>query len=168
MKITGILVPQDDEQPLQKVEFERGDIRTMQGYVGGTFDVIDIDNPPASIWFDDEGKIKAEWTPNRRATLMLWVHSSAFRNFDVVAGNALLTGPPDKNGDTTSAPDHLLKLLFERCTLKVEVQTEEDGPWNGNEQWFADWESAYIYAVQLAERWSLVKEVRVVEVEQPE
>jgi Domain of unknown function (DUF3846) len=167
VKITGILVPQDEEKRIQKVEFESGDIDAMRAYIHGPLEVVNFDNPPTTIWCDEEAKFKDGWRPNRRVTLLLWVHSSAFRGFEVIAGDVLLTGRADKNGDTTSVSDQLLKLLFKLNALRIEVQTEKNGPWDTNGQWYSDWESAYIAAVHLAERWSLVKEVRVVEVEQP-
>lgn len=166
MQITGILIPQDEEKRIQKVYFESGNVEIMRNYIHGPLEIVNFDNPPTTIWCDEEAKFKQGWRPNRRITLLLWVHSSAFRNFEVIAGDVLLTGHADENGNTMGAPDQLLKLMFERNALRIEVQTKEDGPWNTNGQWYSDWESAYIDAVQLAERWSLVKEVRVVDAEQ--
>ncbi|MCA1565855.1 MAG: DUF3846 domain-containing protein [Acidobacteria bacterium] len=162
MKIRGILVPQDEEKPLSVVEFEQGDIRAMQGYVGGTFDVIDIDRPPASIWVNDEGKLIQGWTPNRRATILLWIHASDFRGKDVIAGDALITGRPNDDGDTLGVPHELGKLLFEASAYRIEVQTEEGGPWTGNKMVYPDWFITYVAAAHLIHHWHSVVHVRVV------
>lgn len=162
MKITGILIPEDVDEPIKKIEFDRNDIKTMQGYVGGNFDVIDLDRPHCSIFFGDESKLIHDWHANRRATWILWLHKSEFRRMDVIAGDTFITGPPDKGGNTKSVPAELLTLLFDTSLFKVEVQTEEDGEWSGNGLEFTQWEEAYQYALRLADRWTAVLHLRVV------
>lgn len=162
MKITGILIPEDMDKPIEKIEFDRSDIKKMQGYVGGNFDVIDLDRPHCSIFFGDESKLTSDWQANRRATWLLWLHKSEFRRMDVIAGDAFITGPPDKGGNTKSVPGELLTLLFDTSRFKVEVQTEEGGEWSGNELEFAEWGEAYQYALRLADRWIGALHVRVI------
>jgi hypothetical protein len=49
--------------------------------------------------------------------------------------------------------------------FKVEVIADDSGRWCGNERVFATREAAEIYAVDLARRWTLVREWRVVQIE---
>jgi hypothetical protein len=51
--------------------------------------------------------------------------------------------------------------------FKVEVIADNSGRWCGNERVFATREAAQTYAVDLASRWTLVREWRVVEAEPP-
>jgi hypothetical protein len=50
--------------------------------------------------------------------------------------------------------------------FKVEVIADSSGRWSGNERVFATQEAAETYAADLARRWTLVREWRVVETEE--
>jgi hypothetical protein len=164
MKITGILVPEDMDKSLERIEFEQGDIETMQGHVGGNFQLVEINRPNCTLWSGMEAKSCDGWEINRRATLLLWLHATQFRRMDSVAGDAFITGPADPRGNTMSVPEQLVKLLFDTSRFKAEVQTEQDGGWYGNALApdFTNWVEAYNYALQLADRLPSVLHVRVV------
>lgn len=162
MEITGVHIPADMEKPIERVTFEVGDISTMQRYVGGNFEGQNIDRPSARLWFNAEGKFADAWEINRRATWLLWIHKSEFCRMDVIAGDALLTGPADSTGRTMSVPDELIKLLFETSRFTVEAQTRKDGPWHGSGFEFASWEQAYQAGIALTARQTHVRHVRIV------
>jgi hypothetical protein len=50
---------------------------------------------------------------------------------------------------------------------KPEVIADASGKWCGNELRFARFEDAHAYVLDLAQRWTAVREVRVVESEDP-
>lgn len=159
--INGILVPVDEEKPVELVELEAGDFRAIQSFVGGTFQCLDLERPDATLFISDEGKINGSEL-NRRSTIMLWVHDSRFREQDTVAGDALILGTPDQDGNTQSVPDVLVNLLFHTAEYRYLVQTNGSDEWNGNGVRCANWLEAYSEALKLAQRWSLVQEVTVV------
>ena len=55
-----------------------------------------------------------------------------------------------------------MQLLMETRSYKIEVQTVEDPAWYGNENSFDNYFEAAIYALNLLERWSQVRDVRIV------
>lgn len=159
--IKGVLIPCDEEQPVTLIELERGDYTKWQKHVGGLFDCISVDRPPASLVINDEGKIHG-LPLNRRATLFCWVGNHRFRGVDALVGDCLLVGPVDEEGETMTVPDELLELLFNTEEYKYMVQvTGEDG-WHGNGMRYTDWVEAYEGGVALAERWLKVEQVKVV------
>lgn len=156
-----IVIPCDEERPIEVREIEQGDLSAMQQIVGKYVEVLDIENPSASIWLNEEGK----WTglePNGRATCLLWVHQSDYRERDYLVGNCFITGQPNDEGDTTSAPDQLIDLVTKPGQYKVQVQTLSDDSWSGNGKIFDHWLEAYVWGLGLASRWALVSEIRVI------
>lgn len=163
MKIKGIVVPHDEEQPLSINEFEQGDYQAIQSVVGGTFGVIDILRPaPSSIFIHDEGKIIG-LPLNRRATMLLWASDSQWRGYDIVVGDAFVLGQPDEEGDTMAVPAEVEDLLLHTDEYKIEVQGFGDGgSWSGNALRFKDPFEALNWVLGLADRWTAVDQVRIV------
>jgi hypothetical protein len=156
---TGILIPVDESEEITVIEVN--DFEDYRRVIGGYFQVIDLENPEASLYMDEEGKIKQQ-PVNRRATLLLWAHRSVFRSRDVVCGPSILIGAPDGFGETQDVPDQLLSLLTATSKFKYQVKTINDNEWAGNALTFSDWVEAYNAALGLADRWTLVTEVQVV------
>lgn len=154
----GLVVPADTEQPLELRQFD--DFTEYQRAVDGTFDVIELTNPESSLYLNDEGKLKG-LPANFRATLLLWAHNSAFRHRDFTCGDVVLLGGVDDEGDTLDVPDQLVELLTKTSRFKTQVQTGGDD-WAGNGMTFDTWTSAYNAVLDLAGRWLLVTEVRVI------
>ncbi|WOI90199.1 DUF3846 domain-containing protein [Rhodococcus qingshengii] len=165
MIISGIFIPHDEEEPLRTVEFEQGDYKAIQGFIGGTFGVINIERPAlSSIFVHDDGKIIG-LPLNRRATMLLWASDSKWRHFDAIMGDALVLGIPDDEGETMGVPAELDELLLHTSEYKMEVQTVGDGDsWSGNGLRFSEPFEAYNYVLGLADRWGAVTEVRIVPV----
>lgn len=162
MRINGLLIPQDAGKKVTKVEYDNGDLATIQGYVGGNVGVTDLDEVKTSLWYHDEGKL-IELPINYRATFMLFVYRPEFAMAgDPIVGDVLVTGVPDDEGDTTSVPDELVKLLFE--TKRYHVKWNFIGESQGHRQTivFTDWPTAFEYAYQLARREPKIENVRVV------
>lgn len=156
----GVLIPVDEAEPLRVVDLKN--VSDYQKLIGGWVEVTDLDSPEASIWFDEEGKLK-NLPLNRRASLILWMHNPSFRDRDVVKGPAIVLGPGNEYGETQDVPAELKMLLTVRETLRVEVQTADNGEaWNTNQRRFPDWVDAYNFALALSDRWMAVERVRVV------
>lgn len=158
--VTGVVIPSDiDEQPF-KVEFESGDYKEIQKYVGGHFDVLDTDYL-TSVWVNDDGIIE-NLEMNLRATLYVWLNSKSLRGVQPYFGDILLTGRDPRTNDTATVPNDLLELLFNTKVYKPEFQTEGRPKWVGNAKTFSSyWEAAY-YVLQKAGKWRIVTDMRVV------
>lgn len=157
--VHAIVVPADDALALFKLELN--DINDYQKVVGGLFEVLDLTNPDASIWSNEEGLI-LDLPKNRRASILLWMGNENHRNYTTLRGDCFITGQPDDEGDTTDVPGELAHLLLEVQRFKFEVQTFDDKTaWNSNAQRFDDPFQACIAALMLADKWMSVQQVRL-------
>jgi hypothetical protein len=162
--ITAIVLPADMEQPIRQEQIEPADLDAYQRLVGGNLEVVNLDRPPASLYFNDEGKL-LDLPVNPRATVVLWVHNSAFRGQDVIAGDAFIVGPVDRNANDRTVPEELVTLLFSTQRFRVLIRIEDDEQFYGNLTVFNDWFGAYVNAAELAQRLAQVEDVQVVGVE---
>lgn len=162
--ITGILFPCDEEQPIQRLEFDAENVETIQGMVGGSFEAFNFDSPPASILANDEAML---WSLpfNLRATVLLWQHAKGLRGQAYISGDAVLTGMPDRSGRTKSVPSQLIELLLETETYGVEFLHHPDGPWSRKAITFDGWLEAYNYAIIHEETYATVRSARVIRAE---
>lgn len=161
--IHSVLIPAEEERPLYKVAIEN--LAGMQAAVGGYIEIIDLGPLTASLVLDEEGKL-AQKPINRRATLLFWLLFPSIRHHDVIVGDVLIVGHPDKDGNTTDAPANVVELLFETKSYKAEFQTYDDAnKFNGNRMRFEDYFVAANYALGKAESWSAVQRCRVVPAE---
>ncbi|MBB4910537.1 DUF3846 domain-containing protein [Actinophytocola algeriensis] len=159
--ITAIVIPVELDQPIRQQQLNQHDLDAYRQLVGGHLELVHFVRPPAGMYINDEGKL--DGLPlNHRATALLWAHNSAFRNRDVIVGPAFVVGPADRRGDDTSAPTDLVELLFSTERYRAQVQTGDSSNWYGNELVFTDWLAAYQYVLDLADRWTLVQEVRII------
>jgi Domain of unknown function (DUF3846) len=159
--ITAIVIPVDTGQPIRQQQLHSSDLDAYRQIVGGNIEVLDLNHPFASMYFNEEGKLN-RLRVNHRATTIMWVHNSVFRGHDVIVGPAFLVGPPDRDGHDMTVPDDLVDLLFHTKRYRVQFQTRESREWSGDNQAFIDWFEAYTYGVQLAKSWMQIKEIRVV------
>jgi len=158
--VTGVIIPTDESLAITQHEFN--DLRDYQQAVGGLIEAIDLDSPAMSLFANEEGKLLG-LPINRRATILWWLHSPATYGYDILAGDAVLVGQPDRHGETQSAPPEFVSLLLDAPSFKVEVQTSgPESPWYGNGRRFQDYFSAAMYAADLSHRWTQVTRARVV------
>ena len=161
LKIHSIIIPADNELAMRQAEIGASHLPDYQAVTGGLIELVGLDNPPSSLYFNEEGKL-LELPMNRRATLLLWMHNPAFRMRDVIVGDALMVGSVDSEGYDTSVPDELAKMLFEAKRFRPEVQVYGEDAWHGNQRRFDNWMDAYGYVLDLERRWTQVRDVRVV------
>jgi hypothetical protein len=158
---TAIVIPVELGKPIRQQHLEKSDLDAYRQIVGGNLEVTTLVSPPASLYVNEEGKLNG-LAFNHRATALLWVHNSAYRDRDVLVGPAFILGPPDRRGDDTSAPEYLVELLFDTERYRVQAQTAGSRSWRDHEAVYTDWFEAYQAALELALARALVDEVRVI------
>lgn len=157
---TGVIIPADIESAVRQQQFN--DLHDYQAAVGGLIEAIDLGHPPMSFFANEEAKLIG-LPINQRATALWWLHVPAVYGIDFLAGDVVLIGRPDEEGDTQSAPDEFVRLLLERTTYRVQVQTADSGnAWSGNGRRFDSYFAAAKYAIDLSHRWTQVTAARVV------
>ena len=160
--ITAIVIPADPNEPIRLEEIERSDLAAYRRLVDGNIELVTLERPPASLYFNEEGKL-VDLPLNPRATALLWVHNSAFRQRDSIMGDAFILGPPDRQSYDTTAPEELVRLLLHTERYRVLVQNEGDEQFYGQLRTFDSWFEAYAQGITLAtRRWSQVEEIQVV------
>ena len=158
--VTGIVIPHETRLEIFTHEFS--DLASYQAAVGGYIEPVTIERPRMTIFANEEGKVQ-QLPINRRATYLWWLHSPSVRGHDILVGDVALIGSRGGAGSTTSLPADFIELLLETASYRIEVRTiTEPKDWYGNQARFETYFEAGIYAINLAERWSQVRDVRVV------
>lgn len=158
--VTGLIIPADIDSTPRLQEFHG--LRDYQAAVGGPIEAIDLDSPPMSFFANEEAKLIG-LPINQRASALWWLHVPAVYGFDFLAGDVVLIGQPDEEGETQDAPPEFVRLLLGPATYRVEVQTADSGnAWSGNGQRFSSYFVAALYGADLSHRWTLVTAARVV------
>jgi hypothetical protein len=109
VSITAIVIPADHEQPMRVDQLEEPDYKTYQGLVSGLIEFIDL--PHGGTFCCNEESKLIGLQPNIRATGLLYLLRKEFIGADFIAGDVVLLGQPDEEGDTTSAPDLFVQLI---------------------------------------------------------
>lgn len=105
-----LLIPANSDLPLKLINIKEGDtLEALQNGVGGYIERIPTPTDEINIWGNEEGKI-LNLPVNSRATLF-W--NQIYNNplSDVLVGNVVITGGPDRNGDTTGVPESVIKAM---------------------------------------------------------
>ncbi|ARP71761.1 DUF3846 domain-containing protein [Streptomyces pluripotens] len=159
--LTAIVIPADPAEPARLEQLDKRDVDAFRALVGGHLQVINLERPAATMYLNDEGKL--DGLPfNPRATALLWAHNAAFRDQDVIAGDAFIVGVPDRHGDDTTAPTELVDLLFHTKRYRVLVQGEGDEKFYGHLRPFDSWFEAYGFGVHLVRMFSQLQDVQIV------
>jgi hypothetical protein len=158
--ITAIVIPADSDKPLRREEVSSTDARAYRSLVGGSLQVVHLEEPAASLYVNEEGK-QLDLPLNARATVLLWAHNAAFVGQDWIVGDALLVGPVGRDGADMTAPRAYVSLLLDGRYFGLAVKTAEDGEWQDLGTVFDDVFSVYPLLVTLT-RHKRVKGVRVV------
>ena len=158
--VTGIVIPH--ETRLEVFAHEFSDLTSYQAAVGGYIEPITIQRPRMTLFANEEGKVR-NLPVNRRATCLWWLLSPEARGNDILVGDVALVGSRAGSGSTTDLPADFLDLLLAVQSFKIEVRTvSEPKEWHGNQARFDTFFEAAIYGINLAERWTQVRDIRVV------
>ncbi len=159
--INTIVIPADQEQPLRQQQLDAASLDEYGQLLGGGIEAVGLEHPDTSMYLNHEGKVLG-LPVNLRATLLLWAHQKRVRFEEVIVGDAFLTGPVNHRGHDTDVSDELTRVLFEPGPLRVALRVSGDPGWYGNELRFDDWLAAYSYALNLARRWTVVEDMKLV------
>jgi hypothetical protein len=165
VEITAILIPASQEAPIKRRKLDRN-LAAYQDLVGGKIEPVDLNNPPASMYINEEGKLYG-LPVNMRATHVEWAHNALLREEDIVMGDAFILGPVDRKGNDTSVPQAYIDLLFPPEPFRIEVLARGETIWAGNATTYDTWEQAYIAADSLCRRWTLAEKLRIVPLSAP-
>lgn len=102
----ALIIPADRDQPI-KFTNTTGELKELQALVGGYIQPVFLRQIGATMYVDEEGKLKLGAVVNVRAAEI--VEQYAGRR-EIIMGDALLLGIPDGDGDT-SLPDGLADLF---------------------------------------------------------
>jgi hypothetical protein len=95
-----VIPPQGEPYALQLPEDGNAELRILQQAVEGWIE--GVPNPHGvTVYCNEEGKIKG-LPPNYRATHLF---GAWLQPFDIIAGNVIVCGPPDDEGENTSLED---------------------------------------------------------------
>lgn len=158
--VTGIVIPH--ETRLEVFTHEFTDLTSYQAAVGGYIEPITIQHPRMTLFANEEGKVQ-NLPVNRRATCLWWLLSPEARGNDILVGDVALVGSRGGSGSTVDLSPDFIELLLETPRYQVEVQTiTEPKEWYGNQAQFDTYFEAAVYGINLAERWTQVRDIRVV------
>lgn len=104
--INVVFIPADITQPVEVREVSPH-LGPMQKLIGGHLEVLSLYEPEATLYLDEEGKIKRR-PLNQRATELVQRHSPLRGDF--IVGDVFISGPPDDDGDETSVPTFYVEL----------------------------------------------------------
>jgi Domain of unknown function (DUF3846) len=159
--ITAIVIPTDSREPVRLEQIDRNDLGAYRRLVSGNLEVARLDRPPASLYFNEEGKLLG-YPINLRATTLLWVHNSDFRGRDVIAGPAFIVGAVNRLGDDKTAPEDLIDLLLHTKRYRVQMLAHGSDQWRADDVVITDWTDAYTHGIHIAHSSSVIAEVRAV------
>jgi hypothetical protein len=163
LRVNSIVIPADENSLLRRDRLLVTDIRDYQRVVGGSVQALNLEQPAAGLYCNEDGKL-LNLPVNGRATLLWWMHSKRFRFHDAIVGDALLVGELDERGLDSDVPGELATLLLEATNMRVEIQIRGDEYWLKNQRRFHSWANAYAYALKQVYRSSSIADVRVVPV----
>lgn len=101
-----LYVPANIAEPMEVREIEPT-LDGMKALVGGWLEVVGLTNPVGTLYLDEEGKLK-RLPFNQRATAIAQQRNAMFLDF--IAGDAFISGPPDREGNETECPAEYLEL----------------------------------------------------------
>lgn len=160
VQITAMIIPVDEAKPMRQEQIDNRDWRGHQKLVGGTFEVVSLDEPEASLYCNDEA-LNLSMPLNRRASLIAAVHNSAFRGHSAIFGPAFLLGAVNDDGYTAGCPQPYLNLWFHVTEFRVEWRAK-DYEWQKADVIYHQVTDAYMFAVNFGINVPGIDDVRVV------
>lgn len=155
----GIIIPANESLPCEVREFDG--LADYQEAVGGFIEPVDLPRIEATLYVNEEGVIR-DLPFNVRATVMRWFWMPDTPARSTTVGDAVLIGLPDEEGDTTDIPEWLAENILAPHGHCIEVKLVTGPERYVNQKWFSSYFEAALWARQVAERWPLIEEVRIV------
>ena len=116
--LTALLIPADAETDPELREINAADtLGARQEAVGGYIEAVRLSSVSADMFVNEEGKIYG-LTCNTRATNLVGMLYGEISLGDYIAGNAIITGGIDEEGNTLGLDPlqvHELKIALQHC-----------------------------------------------------
>ena len=160
MMIKVVVIPADETRPLRLERMDAADLDGFQRLVGGLIQAVGLSEPDATVFVNEEGK-NLGLPANPRATALAWLHNEALRGWDVLAGDAVITGPPDDDGRVTDTPRLLATFLLDAPVVRAQAM-RASGEWTDISDPAGDPFIAYQHALRVATASEEAIQVRVV------
>ena len=156
----GLLIPADEEKAIEVVTLN--DFTDYQELVGGTFEALDLDEAGASLFVNDEGKL-LQLDGNRRATVLWWFYVRTVIGLDQIAGDVVLVGMPDDEGETQDVPRALRDLLLDTQSYRVEFERAKNpDQWRRSGEVLYSWADACEYGFYLLSAYPDIQGLKLV------
>lgn len=99
--ITAIKIPADRAQPIERVTFDKDDLKYLQDVVGGYAEAVTLESPVSVVVHSNEDGKSQGLPENIRVIQYL-------RSPVVIVGDVLVTGSADRHGNMTSVSKAVL------------------------------------------------------------
>lgn len=159
--VRALRIPADESGPITELEVFK--LEDYQAAVGGWIEPVDLPDLGVTIYVHEEG-IVLGLPFNSRAAFLWWYFVPEARQKAMLVGPALVVGLPDRNGDSTDIPPHVVDMLARPGIWRVEVKTHGDPKWYRNQATYDVYFEAVVWAMVTLERWTAAEDVRVVPV----
>lgn len=87
-----------------------GELRTLQGIVGGWIEGLSSADGKVTFFCNEEGKLQG-LARNETATRLWWALNPAMAGYDSLCGAVVVTGGADASGAATDVPQHVITAL---------------------------------------------------------
>lgn len=159
--VSALRIPTDAGDPI--TELEVFTLEDYQAAVGGWIEPVDLPDLGVTIYVHEEGLVQG--LPfNSRAAFLWWYFVPEARQKAMLVGPALVVGLPDRNGDSTDIPAHVVEMIGKPGVWRVEVKVHGDSKWYRNQAVYDDYFEAVVWAMVTLERWTQAEDTRVVPV----
>jgi len=111
-----VVIPASEEFEAYSTEVESVEYKFLSDKVGGMIEVVGFRDDQASMYLNEEGKILG-MPRNPRATSLAKRHG-AISLMDYIAGDAVVVGPVDEDGEDTGLEQEQIDVLFKEIGHK--------------------------------------------------
>ncbi|PPH83893.1 hypothetical protein C5C50_04130 [Rathayibacter sp. AY1D9] len=133
----------------------------IHSLVDGWFEILDLIEPGATLWINDEAALNNK-PFNQHAMWLLLAHSPNVSTSPFLRGSIVLTGLTRTNEDGLSDVDeYFVDLVIRGSRFTAEVWLKDATDWKDMNMPFDTWKSAYQSVLSLKERWPEVERTRV-------
>ncbi len=106
--VRALRIPTEADEPITELQVEK--LEDYQAAVGGWIEPVDLPDLGVTIYVHEEGQVRG--LPfNSRAAFLWWYFVPEAREKAMLVGPALVVGMPDRNGDSTDIPPHVVEMI---------------------------------------------------------
>lgn len=139
--VKALVIPTAEGEPITECEVNK--LEDYQAVVGGWIEPVDIPALGVTVYVHEEG-LMLNLPFNPRATFLCWYFVPEARQKAMLVGPALITGLPDRSGDSTDVPSEVGAILARPGRWRVEVRTIGDPKRYRNQMTYSDYFEALV------------------------